>query len=449
MSAETRIAEKEVAIAAQQEADFTPVRMVEIELGQALPALSAVDEVRGQSYRRARCLVRLHTHPLGEVEIPFDGSEVLASEYAGQIWQEVGAQINEHLQRDGLPAVAGLDEMGLPASTTPRCLEERAQFLANAPFVSVIVPTHERPERLRNCLNCLLAQHYPRYEIIIVDNAPITTATADLVWQNYQDDRVCYIREDQPGIPRARNRGITAARGTILAFTDDDVVIDTFWLAELVQAFQASDGVVCVTGHVLSAELETPAQAWLEQYGGFSKGFTRRIFDLVGNRLDHPLYPYVPGRLGTGANMAFRADYLRATGGFATELENQGSDVEALFQVIMRSYKLVYEPAAIVRHFHHRSYESLRRQIYRYGVGLTAFLTKTVIDRPRLLPDLVSKLAYGLFFILSKRSSKNSKKRADYPHELTSSELKGMLYGPVFYLNRRWAMGQNRGLLPR
>ena len=67
-----------------------------------------------------------------------------------------------------------------------------------------------------------------------------------------------------------------------------------------VQAFGAADNVGCVTGMILPAELQTPAQGWIEQYGGFSKGFRRRIFDLNEYRPENPLHPYTRRRFWFG-----------------------------------------------------------------------------------------------------------------------------------------------------
>ncbi|MFL5654292.1 MAG: hypothetical protein ACJ8CB_08960, partial [Ktedonobacteraceae bacterium] len=70
--------------------------------------------------------------------------------------------------------------------------------------------------------------------------------------------------------------------------------------------------------------------------------------------------------------------------------------------------------------------------------------TKSLLDNPRLLVDFVTKVPYGLFFSLSSRSSKNSKKSAYYPKELIRLERKGMLYGPFAYLQSRWALRKAR-----
>src|SRR5207302_7024291 len=121
-------------------------------------------------------------------------------------------------------------------------------------------------------------------------------------------------------------------------------------------------------------------------------------------------------------------------------LAQGAEDLAAFFQVITRGYRLVYEPAALLYHPHRRDYMALRKYLYGYGVGLTAYLTKILLDTPRLLFDLIPKLPYGLVFTLSARSPKNNKKSIQYPKELTILELKGMLCGPFAYLYSRWTM---------
>ena len=392
-----------------QASEVVPTRILEVELGQPLLAVSAFDDKTGRHYQRAFCLIRLHNQPLGVVEMPIGESGVSADELAEFIWHSLQAPVIEHLRQDGLPPAAALDREGLCSSEVPRCIEERDTFLAHAPFVSVIVATRDRPEHIESCLHSLLALQYPGYEIIIVDNAPTTNATAALVQLSYADmPQVRYIREDRPGLSQARNCGTRAARGEIVAFTDDDVVVDPYWLAELVRAFDSADGVACVTGLGLPLELETATQFLFEEHGAFNNGFCRRIFDMVENHPGLPLHPYTVGRFGAGASMAFRATFLRDAGGFDPalgigSLARGGEDLAMFFQVMTRGYKLVYEPASLLYHLHRRDYLDLRKQIYNCGVGLTAYLTKSLLDSPQLLFDIVVKVPYGLFFALSSR----------------------------------------------
>jgi len=425
--------------------NFTPIRMLEVELSRPLPAILGLDEATGRRYRRALALVRLHTHPLGLVELELGEHGLGAGEYAAAIWRALGADITTHLRTDGLPEVTALDASGLPHDEErPVCLRERERFLEIAPFVSVIILTNERADRLATCLHSLLASDYPDFEIIVVDSVPKTTTTADLYQREYADSpRVRYIREDRSGSAAARNRGLAIARGDIVAFTDDDVIVDRYWLAEMIKGFTVADDVACVTGLILPMEIETPAQLWFEQYGGFSKGFARRVYDLEENRSDNPIYPYNMGGFGSGNSMAFDRRILRGLGNFDPTLGNGtpalgGVDVEAFLRVVVNGHKLVYEPAAIVHHLHRRDYAALRRQVYYYGVGMTAILTRTVLHRPSLLLDLARKVPAGVRYALNPRSDLNNKKGTDYPAELTQLDHKGMVYGPLAYLRSWW-----------
>lgn len=425
---------------------YKPARMVEIELGRHLPAIAAYDEKTGRIYTRAFCVVRLHGRPLGIVEVQMEGDEVAGEVYAARIWQELGEKIIEHLREDGLQPVRELDVQGICSEGnegTPSCLKERDKFYAHAPFVSVVVPTHERTAQLRRCLQSLLALRYPAYEIIVVDNAPGSSETADFIRQNYGDvPHIRYLCEKNRGAARARNRGIEAARGEIVAFTDDDAVVDADWLLEMVRAFGSAKDVACVTGLVLPLEMETPEQFWFEEYGGFSKNFRPRIFDRGRRDADSPLHPYTTGQCGSGVSMACRADFLRCVKGFDVALgpgvaAQAGEDLAMFFQVITRGYRLVYTPDALLYHLHRRDYADLRRQMYAYGIGLGAYLMKNICDAPRLLFDMAAKMPYGLYFMLSHRSPKNTKKTVRYPAELSRLELKGMVYGPIAYMKGR------------
>jgi GT2 family glycosyltransferase len=331
----------------------------------------------------------------------------------------------------------------LPAVTS-KVEPEGDPFPAEAPFVSMIVATRDRTASLAACLDSLLTLDYPNnYEIIVVDNAPRTSATANFIRQTYGDSaRVRYVREERPGLAVAHNRGLLEVKAPLVAFTDDDVRVDRLWLTELVKAFAVAENVACVTGMIYPAELETQAQRWFEQYGGFNKGLIRRIFDLAENRPKNPLYPYTAGIFGSGANMAFKTAVLREIGGFDPALGTGtatlgGDDLAVFFEIIIRGYKLVYEPAAMAYHRHRREYAGLRRQIYGYGVGLTAYLTKCLLDRPELLLDFAVRVPYGLVYLFSPHSPKNRKKSAGYPAELTWIERWGMVYGPLAYLRSR------------
>jgi glycosyltransferase involved in cell wall biosynthesis len=431
---------------------FTPARIIEVELDRPLPSISAHVDVTDKLYQRTLCVVRLHGHLLGTVEFEFDENGMSAGACARRIWLALHKQINEHLQGDALPVITMLHEDGLSAPAIPVCVEERERFLANAPFVSVVVPTHDRVASLRYCIDSLLQLHYPCYEIIVVDNAPTDTSTAELLHQRYGDIRhVRYLCEERAGPSHARNCGLAAATGAFIAFTDDDVIVDRYWLAELMRGFQRADDVVCVSGYLMPLELETPAQYWCEENRGcswFQTEHTATTWPVcrVYDGSTRYMHLYRIGLLGCGASMAVKTSFLRAIKGFDPAMGGRGisrcgQDIAVLFKGIVHGHKVVVEPASLVYHQHRRDYTHLSRQFQNYGVGLTAYITKNVLEHPSLLFDLVTKVPLGL---LREGFSRHGRKSSQYPKELDHVQLKGMLYGPIAYIQSCWVERQAR-----
>jgi GT2 family glycosyltransferase len=413
---------------------FLPVRVMDIEIGEPLPSIPHIDQLNGQEYSKALVLVRLHTQPLGSVHIEFNGAPARAVQVGERIWADLSTQIHDHMSRDGIDVnVLGL--AGLATSSQPRCLTLRTEFLTRAPLISVVIATHDRATSLARTLDSLGRLEYPSYEVIVVDNAPSSDATRALLATKYPTVR--YVREDQAGLAVAHNRGLMEVTAPIVAFTDDDVEVDSHWLTTIAEAFDLGPDVACVTGMILPAELHTPAQLMIEEYG-YSKGFARRVFDLKINRPSGILYPYTAGVFGSGANMAFRTSAIKATGGFdpalgAGSLAKGGDDLSGFFNIVVAGYQLVYQPASILRHWHRREYDALLRQAYGYGVGLTAYLTSVVFHQPLRFVDMALRAPFGLVHALRLRTA-NAEQRAAYPMELARTERHGMLAGPAAYI---------------
>lgn len=414
--------------------------MLEIELNHPLPVLKAWDAEKQLYYTRAYCLIRLHSQPLGIIPLYFREDEILPAAYAPLIWNTLGQKILDHLKQDGLPAPQELPLVGLSTPASPLCMIKRKQFLAAAPFASVIVSTRDRPEDLKNCLDALLRLHYPNYEIIIVDNAPATSATWQLIQDSYQHmANLRYVREEKPGLSFARNRGIAEARGDILAFTDDDVVVDSLWLAECALAFAQSAEVVCVTGFTLPLELVTPAQFWFEDVNKFENGEVNQSFlpRLFGKESQH-LHLYKGYVCGHGANMAGRADFLRSLGGFDLALgagtpAKAGEDIAFFLHVIARKRKIAYTPSMLIYHLHRRTYPELRKQIYGYGTGFIAYLLHMLRRYPSLWPDLFSRTPVSIVQTVLSRTRRRPPV-FPLPTDLRRVKFKGARLGPFAYL---------------
>jgi GT2 family glycosyltransferase len=438
---------------------FLPIRLLEVELGAPLPAVEPAAAPGGGPYRRARALVRLHGRPLGLADLTLEGGRLAPDALAARVWAALAGPIRRHLAADGAEVPAGLPAGGLPGGPGPDRLPAAglgagpcrdALPLGPAPPASVVVATRDRPEEVVACLEQLLGLAYPDYEVLVVDNAPSSDATAAAVGRHFGHlPQVRYVREDRPGLSNARNRGLAEAAGEVVAFTDDDVLVDRAWLANLVAALEAAPHAACATGLILPAELDTEAALWFESYAGFAKGWERQVFDLAEHRRPGPLYPYAMGQFGSGASLAFKTAALRRLGGFAAELGAGtralgGEDLDVFLRLLASGAAIVYEPGAILRHRHLRDSAALRRQLHGYGVGLGAALTKCVVDRPGRALELAARLPAGLAYLLSPASPKNRRKQADFPAELTRVELRGVLAGPAAYLRSRRQSSQTR-----
>ncbi|WP_437023078.1 glycosyltransferase [Streptomyces sp. enrichment culture] len=323
------------------------------------------------------------------------------------------------------------------------------------PSAGVVVATRERAGQLARALDSLLAQDHPDFEIVVVDNAPMTGETRELVERKY-GERVRYVREPVPGLAVAHNRGLEAVRGEVVAFTDDDVVADPRWLTELTAPFAADPRLGCATGLILPARLRTPAQVLLESHGGFAKGFTPRTYDPKDPPADEPLFPFTAGRFGSGANMAFRTQVLRSVGGFdpatgAGTRARGGDDLYGFVRVLAQGHRLHYTPQALVWHHHRETWKDLETQAYGYGAGLTAYLTAILVNRPALLPAFLARLPRGLAHARALSATRHTSgadgapgahdaRTHPWPHRLSRLQRRGMLYGPIGYLRARRAL---------
>ena len=414
-----------------------PSRLLDLELSEPLPSVSPLHGTR--RYRRATALLRVHRVPVGlmPLELPPGGLE--ADDLARAIWTAAGDVVNAHLREDGIPEPSGLEAGGLTAAADPACQRARRELLETAPPITVVVATRERAGGLAVCLRSLLTLDYPRFEIVVVDSAPDTDATRNLVESLRADGApVRYAREKRPGLARAHARGLDEAEAPLIALTDDDVVVDRDWLTAIAQGFASASDVGCVTGLILPSELETPAQIWFERRARLNKGFERTTFRWGAEHAGDPLFPYTAGRFGSGANMAFDTAALRSARGFDTATgvgtaARGGDDLIAFFRVLAAGYSLVYEPRALLWHAYRGEVERLRRQMFDYGAGLTAYLTSIVLEQPRRALDLVPRLPRAARYAFSSKSPRNPPLSFPFERKLLWAERLGMGYGPLGY----------------
>ena len=414
--------------------DLLPLNVVVVDLEDLPGEISAI-RPDGGLYRGVWLLVRVAGQPRGLLSVAISGTSL------GR------ADLERHLE--------GFDRTPPPAAEP---------VLTRPPRVSVAVcSTLSREQELVAALRSIEALEYPDFEVLLVDNRRGEGSAAQLPADL---SRVRVLREPRPGLSWARNRALREATGTIIAFTDDDVVVDSRWLTALSQRFARGD-YACVTGLVLPRDLSTPAQAAFETYYG---GFGPRTLRAASYRLERaprtgffetamvlerddegrvvsrfPLYNF--GRFGVGANMAFRADVLRAAGGFNTALGAGtptlgGEDIGMFARLVWRGQPIGFDPAALVHHHHRASDEDLRRQIRAYGLGFTATLAALAGEDPRHLGAMISTAPIALRVLVRSMWTKLRLRAERDPRDGSASsfaalarlEMGAMTRGPAAYL---------------
>ena len=325
--------------------------------------------------------------------------------------------------------------------------------------ITVVVPTiATRVEDLALCVRALERLDYPSYDVVLVDNRTSRPAVDTLCALVENRPWLRVISEPRPGISAARNAGVAAAKGEIVAFTDDDVRVDAQWLRAIGARFAREPHVDAVTGLILPAELETPAQVWFERYyGGFG---SERVFAPVtlaaqptgrflrGWRVHvrdtHDVETrsfslYGIGAYGAGANMAFRTASLESVGGFNVALgvgtpTRGGEDLAVLINILWQGGQIAYEPAAYVLHRHRREYDELLHQLDGYGVGFAAMAASIVSANHRhvlaalsQVPQLLAWRAHQIRRDLALRAHR------PYPRAMHYRELRGLSRGAFVY----------------
>ena len=425
---------------------FRPMRIDDVELSEPLPELQAGLTEDEKPFAASLCLARLHGRPLGIAEIDLPAGGLPPGRLAEALNAELGEPIAEHLRADGLP-VADLTADGISSPERPACVLEREQLLSDPPFVSVVVVTRDRPDRALATVRSILKSNYPadRFEVIVVETPVEEPPVAGRIDEarGDQNTTVRVVHQPKRGISLARNTGLEAAEGEIVVFADDDSDVDLDWLAILIAGFARGDNVGATSGITLPGSVETPSQRWFEGFGGLERGFETRIYDLANPPADQPLFPFTPGALGSGRSMAFRRDAFREIGGFDLTLgpptpTRAGEDIDGLLRMLLAGHQVVHDPSAVVWHAHLPDYGMLRTRMWGYGVGVSACLTKTVLENPRLLPAFLRRLPGGVRFALSPSSEKNRRRQSDFPRELVGLERRGLAYGPLAYARSRW-----------
>ena len=242
---------------------------------------------------------------------------------------------------------------------------------SSAQRVSAVVCTRNRPGLLGSCLDGFTRLHPPAGELIVVDQSD--GGESGRVVESYHG-RIPGLRRlttSSRGLSRARNEGIRAARGDILAFTDDDCVVRSDWVGAVAAAFDEEPTLAAVTGGSLPESvdgLEARRAAITTWHSGEKRHFRS---------------PVDPAEVGGGFNLSFRRAWAENVGLFDPDLgpgaRFRGADDTDFIHRILRAGGVIrYDPGVVVAHLPWRDGATQSEVEVDYGHGLAVWALKSL-----------------------------------------------------------------------
>jgi GT2 family glycosyltransferase len=221
-----------------------------------------------------------------------------------------------------------------------------AALLPDAPRVSVVVCSYNGGKTLEQCIRSLQALDYPDYEVIVVDDGSTDDTPAILS----RHPGVRAVRQANQGLSAARNGGLRAATGAVVAYTDSDCFADPDWLTHLVYQLGRS-GAAAVGGPNL-----TPEDGRLAACVAAAPGQPAHVLE------SDQVAEHIPG-----CNMAFRREPLEAINGFDPQYRKAGDDVDVCWRIQQAGYWITFAPGAFVWHHRRQNPRAYLRQQAGYG----------------------------------------------------------------------------------
>jgi GT2 family glycosyltransferase len=297
------------------------------------------------------------------------------------------------------------------------------------PTFSVVIPTYHRPQSLAACLESLAQQSYPaeKFEVIVVDDANAPRELEHLAATRYPFE--CRIlSQTHGGAARARNAGAYAARGQLLAFTDDDCRPAVDWLTNLERRLLAAGEETLVGGRVVNELSDNPYAS-----------ATQALIDFLYEELNSdPLRP----ELLTSNNFGVGARAFRAIGGFDPTFGGAGGeDRELCLRWAHSGRPLLYAPEVLVYHAHALTFLGFLRQHFAYGRGAAWLRRRALFHGYGPLPLGRASFYWDLLSYPQRRSnntefSSNRPGRGSNPAERSSNKTERALLTFLFVLSQ-------------
>jgi len=254
-------------------------------------------------------------------------------------------------------------------------------------MISVIIATRNRPEKIAPCLRSVLANKYSSFEIIIIDqgDGEATGEKCRLI----RSSKTRYFRLNNKGKSKALNFALNKAKGKIIAFTDDDCLVEKNWLEEITKSFLKHPQVAAVFGKSLPYRSEKNKDLFC------ACTFSRKREVLFNKPVDH-------WQVGYGNNMAFRANIFKKIGNFKEWLGpgsvgRSAEDAEIILRTLFRGCQILYNPKMTIYHDRWLSLKQFRKQQWLYSWAETACYGYYFFCGEKLAKDVLRRIFSDTF----------------------------------------------------
>lgn len=323
-------------------------------------------------------------------------------------------------------------------------------------LISVLIPTYNRRDSLKNCFDSLIAQEYKDFEVVIVDGGS-SDGTKELI-ERYRDKLNIQLTTSKLGLVKTMNVAWQTAKGDVVTRTDDDVIVTPQWLLEIARVFSSSDKVGGVTGPTLIPEERLEYRDLLYFNQRFREGKGSFFWKIIGKfYYDYILegQPYAVGKVfKSGAfsvgpnyqdclkiseiievdyleacNMSLKRELLVQIGGFDEGYKEvaEWHEPDACYKIKKLGYKMMFNPKAVLYHYPSQSgiYQARSNAFWRTHNFIRFYLKHIKVNSwskfHRFFAYLFFMNSYFIYkFIITRRFSQ-------------LSAIPGTIYGLVKY----------------
>ena len=258
--------------------------------------------------------------------------------------------------------------------------------------VSVVVCTRNRAGLLDGCLTRLADLEPAPLEILVVDQGDDDAAAQVVLRHSERIGHLRHLPSASRGLSRARNVGIAQAKGEILAFTDDDCLVRSDWVAAVARAFDSHPEIAAVTG------------------GSLPDGCVGADPRIVAAATWHPDFPRLyrsfvdPAVVGGGFNLSFRKEWAERIGRFDADLGpgakfRGADDTDFIHRILHAGGSILYDPGVVVAHLPWRNGAIQSEVEWEYGHGIAVWALK----RLRMRDFFPARVALGVFATQARR----------------------------------------------